>query len=179
MFVSFSEVTYLCCPENRNFCVMIMELNKTLETNEHIVGNSWDICSMVAPMFYVGIVVLYGDVVNSIFHIIPIIFVKGFPKDLFDVLEFISTGPNWIEYPQWWVQDTNISLWSKQYFLVLKSLETSYTYFGVGLKPPKLLYTINWDTWSCLVLLDTMVCVRLYLVLGHWFHRRQGSWNVA
>ena len=28
-----------------------MELNKTLETHEHIVGNSWDICSMVAPMF--------------------------------------------------------------------------------------------------------------------------------
>ena len=52
-------------------------------------------------------------------------------------------------------------------------------FWGGIKKTPKLLYKINWDTWSCLVLLETVVCGRLCLVLGLWFHRRQGSWNVA
>ena len=46
------------------------------ETHEQIVGNSWSILSMVAPIFYGVIVVLSGDVVNSIFCIILIIFVN-------------------------------------------------------------------------------------------------------
>ena len=42
-------------------------MNKPLETHEQIVGNSRAIFSMVAPRFSGLIVVMYGDVVNSIF----------------------------------------------------------------------------------------------------------------
>ena len=49
---------------------------------------------MVAPSFYGVVVVLSGDVVNSIFCINLIIFVQGFPRDLFDGLDFIATCIN-------------------------------------------------------------------------------------
>ena len=37
--------------------------------------------------------------------------------------------------------------------------------FGAWLKPQKLMYKINWDTWSCILLLDIVFCVRLCLIL--------------
>ena len=49
---------------------------------------------MVALSFYGVIVVLSGDVVNSIFRITLIIFFKDLPDDLWDVLDFITTGLN-------------------------------------------------------------------------------------
>ena len=49
---------------------------------------------MVAPIFYDVIVVVSGDVVNSIFSITLIIFFKDLPKDLCDVLDFITTSIN-------------------------------------------------------------------------------------
>ena len=52
------------CPENRNECVLIIEINKPLDTREQKVGNSLSIFSMVAPIFYGVIVVLSGDVAN-------------------------------------------------------------------------------------------------------------------
>ena len=47
---------------------------------------------MVAPIFYCVIVVLYGDVLNSIFRITLMIFVKYLPRVLCDGLDFITTG---------------------------------------------------------------------------------------
>ena len=63
-----------------------MDLNKTLETHERIVGKSLDIFSMVEPSFYDVIVVISSDVVNSIFRITLIIFFKCLPMDLCDGL---------------------------------------------------------------------------------------------
>ena len=62
----------------------------------HDIFSQW-----VIPIFYGAIVVISSDIVNSIFHIILIIFVKVFPRDLFDGLYFITTGLNLIEYTQW------------------------------------------------------------------------------
>ena len=118
------------------------------------------------PKFYGVIVLLSGYVVNSFFCITLMTFVRYLPMDLCDGIDFITTGTNLIRYPQWWFQDPNISLWQNQYYLDLKSVEKSWTYFGVGLKPPNFLYKINWDKWSCIVLLEIMVCGGLCLVLG-------------
>ena len=49
---------------------------------------------MVAPHFYGTIVVLSGDVMNSIFRVTLMNFVNGLPMDLCDLSDFISTGPN-------------------------------------------------------------------------------------
>ena len=49
---------------------------------------------MVAPIFSGAIVVLPGDVVNSIFHITLMIFVNFFPGESFNGLDFITTGIN-------------------------------------------------------------------------------------
>ena len=73
-----------------------MELNRPLDNHEYIVGDSWDICSMVAPSFYGVIVVISSDVANSIFRNTMIIFVKGLPICLYNELEFIATGLNQI-----------------------------------------------------------------------------------
>ena len=124
VFVSFYEVIYVWCPssqrgfwwyqvslvnwfllyvfwqyklffpDNRNEHVMKIEMNQPLEAHEKIVGNSWALLSMVASIFYGAIVVLSGDVVNSIFRIILMIFVKGLPRDLCDLFYFIATGLN-------------------------------------------------------------------------------------
>ena len=56
-------------------------MNKLLKTQEQIFGNSWAIFSKVPPRFYDVIVVIYGDVVNSIFGITLILFVKYLPRD--------------------------------------------------------------------------------------------------
>ena len=69
-------------------------MNEALETNDQIFGNSWAICLMVAPNFYGVIVVLYGDVLNSIFPITLIIFVKYLLRNSCDGLDFITTGLN-------------------------------------------------------------------------------------
>ena len=69
------------CYDNQNECVLTIEMNGPLEIHEQIVGNEWSICSMVAPSFYGVIVVLSGDVVNSIFRITLIIFVKALPRN--------------------------------------------------------------------------------------------------
>ena len=69
-------------------------MNKLLDTHEQIVGNSWAIFSMVAAIFYGVIVVLYGDVVSSIFRITMIILVKDLLRYLCDVLYFITTNLN-------------------------------------------------------------------------------------
>ena len=69
------------CSGNKHECVLTIEINKPLETYEHIVGNSWAIFPMVSPNFYVVIVVMSGDVVNPIFCITLVIFVEVLPKD--------------------------------------------------------------------------------------------------
>ena len=52
---------------------------------------------MVAPSFYGVIVVLSGDVVNSIFPITLMVFVKSLPINSRDGLDFATTGLNYIE----------------------------------------------------------------------------------
>ena len=37
--------------------------------------------------------------------------------------------------------------------------------FGVGIKPPKLLYKTNWDTKIWIVLLERLICSRLCILL--------------
>ena len=49
---------------------------------------------MVALRFSGGIVVISGDVMNPIFGITLMIFVKGLPGYFFDGLESITTGIN-------------------------------------------------------------------------------------
>ena len=49
---------------------------------------------MVAPRFSGVLVVLYGDVVNPIFNITMIIFVKVLPRYSCDRLNFNPTGLN-------------------------------------------------------------------------------------
>ena len=49
---------------------------------------------MVDPRFFGVILVLYGDVVNPIFRITLMIFLKGLPRYLWDGLESITTGLN-------------------------------------------------------------------------------------
>ena len=73
---------------------MTMELNKPLETHEQMVVYPWEILSMVTPIFYGVLVVISGDVVNSIFCINLIIFVKYLPRDSCDGLDFITNGIN-------------------------------------------------------------------------------------
>ena len=53
------------CSDDRNEYVLKLETNKPLETNEHIVGNSCAILSMVSPIFSGSSVVVSGDVVND------------------------------------------------------------------------------------------------------------------
>ena len=74
------------CSGNRHEYLLTIEMNKPFETHEHIFGNSWDILSMVAPMFSGFIVVLSGYVVNQIFCITLIKFVKGLPRYSCDLL---------------------------------------------------------------------------------------------
>ena len=47
---------------------------------------------MFAPTFSGVLVVLSGDVVNKIFCIDLVTFVKGFPRDSCDGLDFFTTG---------------------------------------------------------------------------------------
>ena len=49
---------------------------------------------MVAPIFSGTIVVMYVDVENPIFYIMPTIFVKVLPLDLCDGLESTTTSLN-------------------------------------------------------------------------------------
>ena len=50
--------------------------------------------------------------------------------------------------------------------------------FWGGINTTNISVKINWDTWSHIFFLETAVCGRLWLVLGPWFHRQQGSLNV-
>ena len=55
--------------------------------------------------------------------------------------------------------------------------------FGMGLKPPKLLYKINWDTWKWIVLLEIELFGRLYIVLGIYdigftIDKARGMWRI-
>ena len=52
---------------------------------------------LFAPRYSGVIVVLSGDVMNTIYHINMMIFVKVLPRDSYDVLDFIPTGINKIE----------------------------------------------------------------------------------
>ena len=65
----------------KNEFTQTIEMNKLFDTHEPIVGNSWYIFSMVARIFSSVIVVLSGHVVNPIFCITLMIFVKGLPRD--------------------------------------------------------------------------------------------------
>ena len=56
---------------------------------------------MVAPSFNGVIVVISGDVVNSMFCITLIIFVKVLPRNWYYGFEFITTSINKIGQPQW------------------------------------------------------------------------------
>ena len=71
-----------------------MEFNKPSDTYEQIVGNSWSIFSMVDWIFSGVIVVLFVDVINPIFCITLMIFVKVLPMDFCDGLETITNGIN-------------------------------------------------------------------------------------
>ena len=68
------------CYDKRKECVKTTETNKSLDNNEQIV------CNLLPPSFYNIFVVLYGDVLNPIFRITLMIFVKGLPKDSCDGL---------------------------------------------------------------------------------------------
>ena len=69
---------------------MTIKINKQLETHEKVVEKSWAICSIVAPRFSGIIEVMYGDVVNTIFCITMMIFVKVLPRYPYDLLESIT-----------------------------------------------------------------------------------------
>ena len=71
-----------------------MELNKKLDNHEHMVGRSWDICSLLAQNISGIIAVLSGDVVNPLFFITLMIFVNGLPRDFCDGIKFIATSLN-------------------------------------------------------------------------------------
>ena len=77
-----------------NECVLTIEINKPLDTHYQMVGHSWSICSMVAPIFFGITVGMYGDIVNSIFCIPLMIFVNSLPRYLCDWLKFITTSLN-------------------------------------------------------------------------------------
>ena len=77
-----------------NVCVITIEMNEQLDTNEQIFGNLQAILSMVAPIFSVVIVVLFGYSVNPIFSITMMIFVNGLQIYSCDGLESITTGLN-------------------------------------------------------------------------------------
>ena len=72
---------------------------------------------MVYPIFYGVILVLYGDVVDSIFRITLIILVKGLPRNFFDELDFIATGINQTEQPKWYIARSQYQPWKKEIFL--------------------------------------------------------------
>ena len=55
---------------------MKIEMKKTLETHEQIVGNSWSTWEMVATGFSCVIIVMYDTIVDTILCITPMIFVK-------------------------------------------------------------------------------------------------------
>ena len=81
-------------------------------------------------------------------------------------------------------QDTNISLWQKRYFIVLKSGGNILNIFAVGLKPPTLMYKINWDACSWILFLDIVVCGHLCLVLrisdnGFTEDKAYGIWLIT
>ena len=78
------------CPENRNVCVLTIDLNQPLETHDQMVGR---LCYLiVAPIFSGVLVVLYSDLVNPIFRITLMIFFEVLPRDLCDGLDFIPTS---------------------------------------------------------------------------------------
>ena len=79
---------------NRNEFFLKIWINKPLDTHEKVVGNLWAIYSMFATRFSSVIVVLAGDVVNSIFRISLMIFFIFLLKYLYDGLYFITTGLN-------------------------------------------------------------------------------------
>ena len=55
------------CSENGHECVLKIEMDKLLDTNKEIVGNSTAIISMVDQIFSGVHLILYGDVVHPIF----------------------------------------------------------------------------------------------------------------
>ena len=59
-------------------------MDKPLYTHEQMVGRSLVIFSIDAANFSGLIVALYGDIVNPIFHITLMIFVKVLPRDSCD-----------------------------------------------------------------------------------------------
>ena len=69
-------------------------MNKPLDAHKQVVGNSWSISSMVAPILSGVIVVLSGDEVNPIFCITLIIFFKGLRRYSCNGLEYITTDIN-------------------------------------------------------------------------------------
>ena len=97
------------CSDEINEYILTIETKKPLETYEHIVGNSWVIFSMFAPFSSV-IVVHSVDVVNRIFRIILMIFVKVFQGILWCII-IHGNGLNEIELPQWLLQDTHTGVW--------------------------------------------------------------------
>ena len=56
---------------------MTIELDKPLESHAQMLGISLAIFSMVSSVFSGVVVVLYGDVMNPIFRITMMIFVKA------------------------------------------------------------------------------------------------------
>ena len=79
-------------PGDRQECVLTIETNKLLEIHENIVGNSCSILSIVAPSFSGVISVLNGYVVNPIFCVYLMIFLKVLTRDSCYGLEFSTTG---------------------------------------------------------------------------------------
>ena len=79
---------------NIDFCVLKIELKKTLETHEQMLGRSC--CPMISLIFSVVLVVLYGDVVSPIFFITLMTFFEYLPSDSCDVLDLLTT--NWIKH---------------------------------------------------------------------------------
>ena len=79
---------------NLNLCYLTRKITKMLKTHEQIVENSWATYPMSATRFSGLILVLSGDVLNPIFCITMIIFVKNLQMDLCDGLESRTTVLN-------------------------------------------------------------------------------------
>ena len=112
---------------------MAQVMGKLLGTHEQTVVKSWAIWSMVTASFSDSIVVMSGDVDNPSFCFNLMTFVKGFTSEL---MQFIRINIHWSKSNIAASMVIKVSpYWNfpKQYFLLMKYVGMSWTYFGVVL----------------------------------------------
>ena len=138
-----------------------------METHGQIVRNSWSIFSMVAPkILWCYCSALYWCSEFNISHN-SFYFCQIFTKVL---VWWIRLHHHWYKLNRLASMMIEISQYmplTKAIFSRTRNMLKHLKHIlGLGLKPPKLPYKVNWDTWSCIVLLEIVVCVCLSLVLG-------------